>query len=365
MAQGEAISLTRELVMKYGWNATAYQLVNPGIDVWFSPEKDAAIGYVTRNRVRVVAGAPVCDNSRLGAVIERWESEARRAGESVCYFGAAGRVKKLLDSRLGYSTVVLGAQPVWDPGEWAAIVHGTPSLRAQLNRARNKGVAVREWPADEANGHPELRRTLTEWLQTRGLPPLHFLVEPETLSLLEGRRVFVAERQGRVLGFLVASPIPMRHGWLTEQFVRGFGAPNGTVELMVDFAMMRFAHEGAEYVTMGLVPLSRHAARDGGRNPLWLRTIMRWVRAHGRRFYNFTGLEEFKSKFRPTQWEPIYAIYNGSPFPFRALYAITAAFTKTSPGVALVKGLGRAVRQELRWIAARIRSLWATYGRRR
>ena len=33
--------------------------------------------------------------------------------------------------------------------------------------------------------------------------------------------------------------------------------------------------------------------------------LSKWVRAHGKRFYNFEGLEAFKSKFRPDGWEPI------------------------------------------------------------
>ena len=37
-----------------------------------------------------------------------------------------------------------------------------------------------------------------------------FLVEPDTLSMLIDRRVFVAERGGQVIGFLVASPVPLR-----------------------------------------------------------------------------------------------------------------------------------------------------------
>src|SRR5207253_10468586 len=123
------------------------------------------------------------------------------------------------DGCAGYSTVVLGAQPVWNPQTWAETVGKVPSLRQQFNRARNKGVVVEEWPVERANGSPELRRVLEQWLQTRGLPPLHFLVEPETLSLLDGRRVFVASMQAEVVGFLVASPIPVRNGWLTEQFI--------------------------------------------------------------------------------------------------------------------------------------------------
>ncbi len=36
--------------------------------------------------------------------------------------------------------MLLGAQPVWRPASWTTILEGKASLRAQLYRARNKGV---------------------------------------------------------------------------------------------------------------------------------------------------------------------------------------------------------------------------------
>jgi phosphatidylglycerol lysyltransferase len=347
------IPRARALVLKYGWNATAYQIVNPGIEHWFSGRGDAVVGFVRRRRVRVVAGASVCSKARLGEVVAEWETDATRAGERVCYFGAAGRINELLEGTPGYATVVLGAQPVWKPAQWTGIIARRASLRAQLHRARNKGVTVAEWPPERATAHPALQRCLQEWLETRGLPPLHFLVEPQTLAYLEDRRIFVAERGGRVVGFVVASPVPVRRGWLTEQFVRGSGAPNGTVELLLDAAARAMAAGGAEYLTMGLVPLSQRTWLPGDYNPLWLRLVLTWVRAHGRRFYNFDGLEAFKAKFQPREWEPIFAISNEPRFSPHTLYAIAAAFTDGSPLWAVARGLGRALRQEARWLAER------------
>lgn len=334
------------LLREHAWNATAYQIVNPGIRHWFSPEGDAVIGYVTRAGVRVVAGAPVCAESRLGAVVAAFTDEAREKGERVCYFGAAGRVFSLLSEQPGHSVVVLGAQPVWNP---QALPPWRSSLRAQLARARNKGVRVREWPVTEAQSHPELARVLTEWLARKPLPSLHFLVEPQTLAALTDKRLFVAERDGAPVGFVTLAPIPARNGWLTEQFVRGKDAPNGTVELMLDAALHAIAQDGAQYVTMGLVPLSSGTWNPALYNPLWLRFALGWVRAHGRRFYNFGGLESFKAKFSPTDWEPIYAISSEPRFSPRTLWAIADAFADRSPLSMIARGLLKAVRQEWRW----------------
>lgn len=336
----------RALVMRFGWNAVSYQILNSGIEWWFSNRHEAVIGFVRRHRVRVVAGAPICAAENLADVVDEWETHARCAGDRVCYFGAAGRLHDLLHQKTGYSTVVLGAQPVWEPKQWP--LETKRSLRAQEARARNKGVVVSEWPASGARFHPQLKAILEQWLRTRGLPSLHFLVEPRTLNCLGDRRLFVAQIGEDAVGFVVLAPVPMRAGYLTEQFVRGAKAPNGTVELMLGHAVSVVAGEGAQYVTMGLVPLSLRGSENHS-DPLWLRVVLERVRAHGKRFYNFEGLERFKDKFQPADWEPIYAIANETHFSPRVLYAVAAAFTRRPVWVALVLGLRRAVRQELKW----------------
>lgn len=351
----EALVRARALVLRYGWNATAYQILNPGFRLWFSAAGDAVAGYVVAGAWWVVGGAPVCAPERLAAVAAEFETAAEHARRRVCYFAAGERLEAVYRRSPRHSRVLLGAQPVWDPHSWPKIVREHASLRGQLNRARNKGVVVREWASDRATGHPGLYRCLREWLAGRGLPPLHFLVEPETLQQLRDRRVFVAERGGEPVGFLVASPVPARRGWLVEQFVRGHEAPNGTVESMVDAAMRALAASGATYVTLGLAPLSRHAPPTATCNPLWVRLLFGWLRAHARRFYHFDGLDAFKAKLDPAGWEPIFAISHERRFSPAALYAVAAAFGSVSPVALVARGVLRAARQEARWLLGRTR----------
>ena len=349
------LARARDLVLRHGWNAVAYQILNPGMRLWFSREGDAAAGYAEWGRVRVVAGAPVCSAERLAAVAEELRDQTRAQGMALCYFGAGARLEALLGAGPGHSRILLGAQPAWDPSEWPAILARRPSLRAQLNRARNKGVTVSEWPRERAAASPGLRRCLKEWLARRRMPPMHFLVEPRTLGRLWDRRVFVAERAGVPAGFLVASPVPARNGWLIEQFVRAAGAPNGTAEAMVDAAFRAAAADGLGYVTLGLSPLS-HPARDArAQGPWWLSLLFRWLRAHGSRFYNFRGREAFKAKFAPSEWEPIYAICDRPEFAPRVLLAIAAAFGGISPFRFTAWALAKASWQEARWLARRAR----------
>lgn len=359
---GNPEARARDLVLRFGWNATAYQIINPGMQLWFSSGDDAVVGYVVWGRYTIVAGAPVSAPERLREVMNEFESWCRTQSLKVCYFGAGSRLESIARSDSRYSMISLGAQPDWDPATWPDIVAAKESLRAQLNRAKNKGVTVSEWPASRATNNPDLRTCLTEWLATRGLPPLHFLVEPETLNRLEDRKVFVAERAAQVVAFLVLSPVPARNGWLVEQIIRGHAAPNGTAELLLDTAMKESAKAGSEYLTLGLSPLSENSKFDWSAVPRWLRLLLSWLRVHGRRFYNFEGLDQFKAKFQPSAWEDISAIVNEPNFSLSALYSIAGAFGGRSPFSLLIIAIANAIRREL--AHGRERALQKLRGRR-
>ncbi len=293
----------------------------------------------------IVAGAPVCKQSLLAETVREWEAFAAGEGLQVCYFGAETRLQELLAPSHEYIDVVLGSQPEWSPQVFVEANETTSSLRQQLNRSSNKGVAVRRWDREEAENNPRLIGALNEWLASRGLPTLHFLVEPETLGDLRDRRIFVAEQGGKVVGFVTLCPVPARDGWLTEQFVRADAAPNGTVELLLYHAARSVASDGAQYWTMGIVPL---VAQDlpGAADPLGLRLLRGWAKAHYTRFYNFRGLKEFKSKFRPDHWQPVVVMVKDRRFRLRHLRAIARAFTVGPPELAVAKGCWKALVEE-------------------
>lgn len=345
-----SLANTRKLVLAYGWNSTSYQILNPGIKHWFAKEGDAVVGFVSCRGVRVVAGAPVCFIERLPEVAFEFERDAERAGERVCYFCAEARLESIYADSPEYSKVFLGAQPVWQPRNWANLVAAHKSLRAQLNRSRNKNVTVTEWTTEKARDNPALLHCLREWLGAKGLPPLHFLVEPDTLARLFDRRVFVAEKDNQVAGFVLLSPVTKRNGWLFEQFVHCPNAPNGTVELMIDTAMRQLAEDDYDYATLGLSPLSIRAQTDSFSNPLWLRVLLAWMRKHGQRFYNFDGLDAFKAKLQPERWEPVFAVSNEPRLSVRTLYAIASAFSGNAPFRLFTGGLWRAAMTEIKWL---------------
>jgi phosphatidylglycerol lysyltransferase len=341
------VELAREIVLQYGWNATSYQILNPGFLLWFSAKDDAVVGYTRRGSVLLAAGVPLCAAEALQRVCQEFEAFADRSGCRVCYVCAEERLRVLFGQSPRHSTVALGAQPAWNPGKWPEVVAKRPSLRAQLKRATNKGVAVQAISPPSAAADVELRRVLREWVAARRLPPLHFLVEPNVLDgELVDRLILVARRRAVPVAFLVASPMRAREGYLVELIARSPDAPNGSSELLIDAAMRRFAEEGCAYATLGLVALAHAADEEIQSNPWWLRGLMYFARAHANRFYNFRGLEQFRLKMSPERWEMVYAISNEPRLSLRTMYAIGGAFSGIPPWAAIAIGIAKAAREE-------------------
>ena len=336
--------LARHLVLQHGWNSTAYQILNPGIQHWFSAKAPAVAGFVTRARTMVIAGAPVCALESLPVVTHELEQSARSRGHGICYFHASDRLAAHFRSSPRHSCVALGAQPVWNPADWPSILKSHGSLRAQTARARNKGVRISVASAASAEHDPLFEETLREWLGSRPMPPLRFLVEPETFrGELADRLLFTAYQHSVPIAYLLASPIPQRNGFLVEQLLRSPAAPNGTSELLIDALMNHLHTAGYTYLTLGLSPLCRESDRHLQSNPLWLRTLMGIARTHGRRFYDFDGLEKFRTKLCPSHWEPVYAITNERSFSPRSLYALLAAFSEKPLPYFAIKTIARCI----------------------
>ncbi|MDB5325880.1 MAG: Lysylphosphatidylglycerol synthetase, domain of unknown function [Phycisphaerales bacterium] len=338
--------------MRHGRQASAYQILNPGFQYWFENELDAVAGYVRRGDWWAIASGSICPKKSEAEACRRIEADAAKDGCRVVYVCADETLKQLLSTAGRHAVVTLGAEPMREPSRWPLRLKESASLRQQLNRSRNKGVTIHELsPAELAASLNELKAVVLDWLTTRPLPAMRFLNDPRTLDgVLADRRVWVARQGGRAIAFLLASPVVMRNGYLMEHVARRRDAPNGTAELLIDAALRGFAASGCTYATLGLVVLSSHVKEQMAENPRWLRTMFSFARAHGRRFYNYDGLERFREKMRPDGWEPIYLITNTPTFTPAALYAAGAAFCgERSPAGVVARGVGKAIQTELGW----------------
>jgi lysylphosphatidylglycerol synthetase-like protein (DUF2156 family) len=287
-----------ELVQRHGHDTVSFQGLESGYEYFFDGE-DAVVAYVDTGGAWVAAGGPIAPLPRMAEVARRFGEAAQECGRRACFFAAEHTLAGEL------SALQIGEQPVWQASRWDEVLGGASSLRYQLRRARKKDVTVRRISAGELAPGTELRTRLDElelhWQATHRMAPMRFLVQLEPLAFAAERVLFVAERDGRMVGLASAVPVYARKRLFLEDLVRSPGAPNGTVELLVDAVMRATPSLGMPELTLGLAPLAGGVAR-------WLR-LARWI---GGPLYDFEGLRAFKAKLRPHAWEPVFLCTAGN-----------------------------------------------------
>ncbi|MCC6763242.1 MAG: DUF2156 domain-containing protein [Deltaproteobacteria bacterium] len=303
------------LLARHGWNSTAFQTVKAGCSFFFDGD-DACVAYLDTGSAWVAAGAPIAAPDRIAAAVRAFVAAAEAAGRRCSFFAAE---RRLVDATDGLRALEIGEQPAWDPRAWPDILADHRSLREQLRRARAKGVRTRQLSATDLHAdatRAAVRRLSKRWLATRGMAAMAFLVRLDPFALARHQSFFVAERDGRLVGFAVVLPVPARRGWFIETLIRDPSAPNGTGELLVDAVMRWAAASEGEWVTLGLAPLA-------GEVPLPLRVARRGARP----LYDFEGLRSYKAKLRPTDWQTIYLAFPARQSAVASIVDALRAFT--------------------------------------
>ena len=289
---------------RFGADAVSFQSLESGLRWWHDDPAPAgtgaALAYLDTSRSWIGVGRPLAPDADVAAAARRFAGAARARHRRAVFFGV-----EALDGFDGFRRLALGVQSILLPDRWPATLAASRKLREQLRRARAKGVTVRIASADDvAPGTPlrrDIERLAAEWLASRPMEPMGFLVAVEPFHAAARHLYVVAERHGRVVQALSAVPAPGRRGWLFEDMLRGREAPNGTTELVLDCALRTIAGDAA-WATPGLTPLAGPVA-------WWLRAM----RAVTTPLYDFDGLRRFRARLSPSRWIPIWMVWDRGP----------------------------------------------------
>jgi lysylphosphatidylglycerol synthetase-like protein (DUF2156 family) len=201
-------------------------------------------------------------------------------------------------------------------------------LRNKIARARRAGVAVVELGRDRPLSSADWRaveRVSRAWLGAKGAAELDFLVGELGAPGDRDRRVFLAEQEGRAVGFITYVPAcGARPGWLHDLTRRLPQAPPGVLELVNATAAFRFAGEGARFLHFGLTPFVVDEHEPDADSA----TVARAIRLLGRHalVYPARSQADYKRKWGPDVIEREWIAFDQvSPGAVWAVLAVTRA----------------------------------------
>src|SRR5690242_11322867 len=331
------------LYQLYGYNAHALVSITRGIRLWTCSK--GAVAYNEFGRVWLVPGDPLASAEHLALVSKRFLRKAAGEQRIVGFVPATEQFAKH-GRELGLRAIKIGAAPYFDLTTWAPRGDRAKKARAGVNQARRAGVRVTEVVEIDDQLVRETACLCKSWLTTRRSEiRFEWLFTVDLFQHKEQKRYFTArDANGKLVGFLAASPIPARNGWYLEDVLRSKHAPSGTTDLLVVEVLESLKREGAKLATLGTAPMSM----EGTVSPeihtnRVLSKVTRMIATCFSLFYNFGGVSRFKTKFAPSWWESEYVLISRElSTPPRVLRAFVQAIVPTGPATLIARQVKRA-----------------------
>jgi phosphatidylglycerol lysyltransferase len=342
-----AIDLLR-LYQLHGYNAHALVGISRGIRLWTSLQTEGVVPYNEFGKVWLVPGDPLASAEDLAQVSGSFLRKAKAEGRVVGFMPATEQFARH-SGELGLRAVKIGSAPYFDLTTWAPRGDRAKKARAGVNQARRAGVYVTQVVEVDQKLVRETACLCKSWLTTRrSAIRFEWLFTVDLFQHKEQKQYFTArDVNGKLVGFLAASPIPARNGWYLEDVLRSKNAPNGTTDLLVVEVLDSLKRSGARLATLGTTLM----ATEGGANPRVhispvLSTVAWSVARCFSIFYNFNGVRRFKAKFAPSWWESEYVLMSPNiTAPPRVFGAFVQAIVPAGPTYLIARQLSRAWRR--------------------
>ena len=295
-----------------------------------------------------MAGDPLASVDKLAKVSDYFLQKARAEGRVVGFMPATEQFARHARG-LNLHAIRIGSAPYFDLATWAPRGDRGKKARAGVNQARRAGVCVSEVIEVDERLVRETACLCKSWLTTRrSAIKFGWLFTVDPFRHKEEKKYFAArDANGRLVGFLAASPIPARNGWYLEDILRSKNAPNGTTDLLVVEALDSLKRSGAKLATLGTAPMSTEGVADPDVHISSVLSRATWfVAGCFSIFYNFDGVRRFKAKFAPSWWESEYILISQNvTAPPRILGAFIHAMVPAGPSYLIVRQTSRTWRR--------------------
>lgn len=275
---------------------------------YFSADDQTFIAYKQSGRTVIILGDPTGNHHNASRIIGQFLKYCRSLGWSVAVINATAEGQKLYEAH-GLSSLFIGNEGVIDIAKFMESTKGSKHFRYVTNKAARDRLEVEEWDALTPERWAKLRNISHDWLSRGGRREYGFFMGYFDHKYLEQCRVFVLLQNNHPVAYINLIPTFYKgHASIDHLRYKASTSPVG-----MHFLMMKIIEglhtEKTKSLNIGLAPLS---GITKGEAELLPRAALRIIRLLGASYYSFEGLEQFKSKFKPS-WEPRAILYGGTP----------------------------------------------------
>ncbi|MDH2428339.1 DUF2156 domain-containing protein [Sphaerisporangium sp. TRM90804] len=309
-------------------NPSAYFAFSEGNSYYRLPGEPGLIVYRPVGRYLVQFGGPFAPAGSRSRLLRGFVEFAAGEGREIVAVQLQGAdAPPYLEQ--GFTVNQMGASYAVDLETFTLAGTRFMQLRNKISRALRTGIQISEVSYDD--WRERIDELDAAWLGTKGegVKELEFLVGQTGGRHQHLRRLFVAEREGRLIGYVSYSPVyGSRPGWMHDLSRRQPDSPPGVMEAVNKAAVDLFREEKVRWLHFGFTPFT---SLDAPKFPGYSRAFhwfMTYLWEHGAHIYPARTQLAYKEKWAPTLVLPEYiAFQHGASLPalvhiFRACNAI-------------------------------------------
>lgn len=286
---------------------------------FFHPAGDAFLMYRVQGKSWVVMGDPVGSKERASDLMWLFMEEAdKHGGWPVFYQVSPDNIPLYLDG--GFSLVKLGEEAHVDISTFSVDGKAGKDWRLALNRMNKNNLVFDVIPAHEVPAILNQLRDVSDiWLSQKGVSEKGFSVGAWSDDYISRFDVAVIRRDDKILAFGNIWKSDTRKE-ITLDLMRHIPDEPGVMDILFLQMILYGKENGYQLFNLGMAPLTGLSLHRLA--PSWHK-IASFIARNSERFYGFSGLRNYKNKFKP-QWEPRYLAYPSGWMLPQVLIDVTA-----------------------------------------
>ena len=313
--QTERSAIVTERVRRYG-GALSHALLDPACRAFVLDGVDGVVAFQVIGNCAVEFGDPICATAHKGAMQNAFVAHCRGRGWTTIAVATTDAKSGGSSAAVGFADLLF-ADPRHDP----TTGHAGRHLRQNIARVRRAGVTVREYRGEDEDVERRAQEACERWRREQGASM--FITDTRLFTERLGRRWFIAEKGGDVVGLLSLLRADNVGGSLVNLVFADPSAPSHTTDLLVVETMRALRDEGAPSVCFGIGP-RREIAVDGFHRMSV--ALAKSVYRFGDRLVHFYAKTAFWEKFGPLERAPLFIRFEPPHLGVRECRALFRVF---------------------------------------
>lgn len=300
-----------DLMKRFGGSSEDYFKLWPHDKQYFFDESElAGLAFRVHHGVALCLGDPVGKASQLGHLLQEFDEMCFSNDWLPAYIHVEKSHERLYE-KSGFALQKIGQEAVLNLSYFQVDVSNNKYFRNIRNKFNKQGYTTEMLlPPHHQAVLDRLRNISDEWLSVGGRVERGFVMGYYSTEYMEFCPVMVVrDAAGTIQAFINQLPADFNNEEANFDLLRHTKNSLGNIN---DFLLLGFIEvlieKGYKRLNMGLCPLVGLTNGDQVEKNGLIDGVLRFAYANGDRFYSFSGLYRFKSKFEP-EWRDRFIAY--------------------------------------------------------